>query len=162
MAATMTIRPGPRSQRIEPGVPRHFGRCSESDSTPQREEGVAWWVLEVADGPTTPYPLLSQGGESFFCQESETHPTHSFLPSRCSPNGAECQTAVSNKCLNSEQAREPAQGLLNEDTKIVGTNSKKSLKTKEDDCYIVQKRTQNELLMCRGNVPNGENHATPE
>jgi hypothetical protein len=126
----MTIRPGPRSQRIEPGVRRNFVQC---------------------------FPIPSLGG----CQESEIHLTHSLLPSRCSPKGVECQTAVSNKCLNSEQAGKSSQGILNEHTKIVGTNSKKSLKTKEDDWYIVQKRTQNELLMRRGNVPNGENHATP-
>src|SRR5271157_3674395 len=128
MAATMTICPGPRSQRIEPAVPRHFVRRS---------------------------PRSGLGG----CQESEIHLTHSLLSSRCSPKGVECQTAVSNKCLNSEQAGKSGQSILSEHTKIVGTNSKKSLKTKEDDCYIVQKRTQNELLMRRGNVPNGENHA---
>jgi len=131
MAATMTIRPGPRSQRIEPGVRRNFGQC---------------------------FPISGLGG----CQESEIHLTHSSFPSRGAAKGVEFQTAVSNTCLNSEQAGKSGQGTLNEHTKIVGTNSKKSLKTKEDDRYIVQKRTQNELLMRRGNAPNGENHATPE
>jgi len=39
--------------------------CFENNSPPQREEGQGWWVPEGAAGPTTPYPLLSQGGESF-------------------------------------------------------------------------------------------------
>jgi hypothetical protein len=129
MAATMTIRPGPRPQRIEPGVRRNFH-----------------------------FPISGLGG----CQESEIHLTRSSFPSRCALKGVEFQTAVSNRCLNSEQAGKSSQSILNEHTKIVETNSKKSLKTKEDDCDIVQKRTQNELLMRRENVPNGENHATSE
>ena len=100
MAATMTIRPGPRSQRIEPGVSRHFDHC---------------------------FPVADLGG----CQEPESDLADTPLPSWPAPEGIECQTSVSTKCLNVEQAGKSSQSLLTEHTKIVGTNLRSCLESRK-------------------------------